>query len=109
MKLEEFKKDYNWNEALAYAPFNMDEVAEILASEEGENDGDSWVAVVKLTDGRFGFIDAGCDYTGWDCRAGGDGFITDTFEELQRWKMNSSARRRLKMELSDLDDVPNRN
>ena len=108
MKLEDFKEDYNWSEAFEFAPFNINNVIEVIASDEGENDGESWVCVVKLNDGTFGFVDAWCDYTGWDCQSGGSGYQDDDFEHLKRWKMNSSARRRLGMELPDLDEIPNR-
>ena len=104
MTLEELKKDYSWGEAFSYAPFNLDDVAEVLHYEEGENDGDSWVGVFKLKDGRYGYVDAWCDYTGWDCQAGGDGAIRDTFEDLQRWELTTIIRRRLGIELTDLDD-----
>jgi hypothetical protein len=106
--IESFKESYDWKEAVGYAPFSMDSIAEIVACEEGENDGETWVAVVKLDDGKFGFVEAGCDYTGWDCQASGEGYVCDALEELQRWKMNTSARRRLKMEIPELDHIPNR-
>lgn len=95
--------DYNWKEAFEYAPFNTTDVAQVLHYAEGENDGDSWVGVFRLKDGKFGYVDAWCDYTGWDCRAGGDGDIADTFEELQRWKLTTKIRRRLNIALVDLD------
>lgn len=59
--------DYDLQEVFKYAngDFTLDDVEETLADREGENDGNSWVALVKLLDGRFGVVDAGCDYTGW--------------------------------------------
>lgn len=47
-------------------PFGRDDVAEIVAMSEGENDGDEWLIAGRLEDGRFFYIEAGCDYTGWD-------------------------------------------
>ena len=108
MTLQELNEDYNWDNAFGYAPFSREDVAEIIAYEEGQNDGDSWVGVFKLKDGRFGYVDAWCDYTGWDCQAGGDGEVSDTLEHLVRFELTSKNRRRLKMELADLDEVPNR-
>ena len=96
---------YDWRSAFDYAPFSTDDVAEILYYEEGYNDGDSWVGVFKLKDGKFGYVDAWCDYTGWDCRSGGDGGIADSFEELQRWQLTTVIRRRLGIELPDLDSI----
>jgi len=43
----------------------LQDVTEILALVEGENDGADWVGVFKLADGRYLSISAGCDYTGW--------------------------------------------
>lgn len=38
----------------------------------GENDGPHWVWILELLDGSFGYLKAGCDYTGWNCLAGGE-------------------------------------
>jgi hypothetical protein len=108
MTLEELKEDYDWQQALCYAPFDIKDIVEIVAISEGYNDGESWVGVFKLANGNYGFIDAWCDYTGWDCQAGGDGFVNSSLDELRRWSMNSNARRRLGLALSDLDEIPNK-
>jgi len=47
-------------------PFRLNDVAELLAADEGENDGPEWLAAGRLYDGRWFFVAAGCDYTGWD-------------------------------------------
>lgn len=47
-------------------PFSQSDVREVIAYEDGENDGASWVAILHLWDGRYAFLEAGCDYTGWD-------------------------------------------
>ena len=47
-------------------PFTRDDIADLLACEAGKNDGPAWIAVMRLKDGRFAFLEAGCDYTGWD-------------------------------------------
>lgn len=44
----------------------IERVDRILAVWEGERDGDDWRWVVSLTDGKYAFIQGGCDYTGWD-------------------------------------------
>jgi hypothetical protein len=102
MTLDELNT-YDWREAISYAPFDFNEISEVLYADEGENDGESWVGVFKLNDGRFGYVDAWCDYTGWDCQANGDGAIRDSFEDLQRWGLTTKIRRRLGIELPDLD------
>jgi hypothetical protein len=71
---------YDWGEVFKYgtpepvlngdsaplAAFSLCDVAEILGSANGENDGDDWIAVGRLKDGRFFAVRAWCDYTGWD-------------------------------------------
>ena len=91
MNIEEMKNDYGWCEAFGYAgdpdtnacledleitpvigsdtpvtPFSLDDVEEIIGSREGENDELEWLAVGKLKDGRYFYLEAKCDYTGWD-------------------------------------------
>ena len=46
--------------------FGVDDVAETLAFSRGENDESDWLWVGILRDGRFAFVQAGCDFTGWD-------------------------------------------
>jgi hypothetical protein len=107
-QIRDFKNDYDWKEAIGFAPFGMAEIEDVIAMGCGANDEDSWVAVFRLSGDRFGYVDAWCDYTGWDCRSGGNGGVRDNLADLQRFEMTSQQRRRLGMELPDLDDVPNR-
>jgi len=85
--------DYDWGEAFHYANspdistgdacgeqhvdpvlfskvskkgFSTEDVEVIISMVDGENDGPSWSGIFKLNDGRFAFLEAGCDYTGWD-------------------------------------------
>lgn len=111
MTLAEMKEIYDWQQAFLYAstirtatkcskePFGIDDVSRILKFVEGENDGPSWLMVGKLKDGRFFFLDAGCDYTGWDCQAGGDAQVANTLDNLIRYGMDESGRERLKYSL----------
>ena len=84
--------DYDWGEVFKYAgtatddgysarpepperavaldevsvePFARDDVVRLIA-QDGENDGDDWLGLMELKDGRFACIRARCDYTGWD-------------------------------------------
>ena len=52
--------------SVSLAPVTREDVAEILAIEEGERDDTPWRIVFRVKDGRFGYLTAGCDYTGWD-------------------------------------------
>jgi hypothetical protein len=47
---------YGWTLADVMRPLYWD---------EGERDGASWIAIVRLKDGDYGAVSAGCDYTGW--------------------------------------------
>jgi hypothetical protein len=87
---------YDWREAWKYASpasnpitrevvkdITIDDVAEVLAASAGANDERPWLAVFRLKDGRHLFLSAWCDYTGWDCQAGGSAEWTNTIEELR--------------------------
>lgn len=93
--LEEMRESYDWTEAFAYAAAPMVEVASVLSSDDGENDGDPWVAVFRLLNGKFMFLTAGCDYTGWDCQAGGDSIIRDDMHTLIYNDIGEYDRKRL--------------
>lgn len=42
-----------------------DQVAVVVAARAGQNDGESWIGLFRLFDGRYVGITAWCDYTGW--------------------------------------------
>lgn len=46
------------------ASFSTDDVARVVAREDGEADARAWIGVFELNDGRFVFVSAGCDNTG---------------------------------------------
>lgn len=91
--LEAFKADYDWcaafHEAVHHScgsnyyedPGPISHVAEVLHAAEGLNDESDWLAVGRWDDGKFFVMSAGCDYTGWDCRAGGTIEFHDTLGE----------------------------
>lgn len=73
--------DDDWYEAFQYADrpdaeppgtsvsadgFTRGDVIEVIAKVNGENDDADWVGVFRLRDGRYAYLSAGCDYTGWD-------------------------------------------
>lgn len=72
--------DYDLANCIDYhiKEFDILQVVEVLAVWEGENDGDDWRWILKLTTecgakngGEYAFIQGGCDYTGWDCQSWG--------------------------------------
>lgn len=94
---------YDWEQAFGYASFTRSDVESIHGIEEGANNGPSWVIYGRLKSGEWFLLDAGCDYTGWDCQAGGDSWTAPTMEDLVRWKMTDEHRARfgIKLELVD--------
>lgn len=119
--MNSFRKSYDWREVLSYAgkdpcqqgrqsppsaaivtdatmdctPFGMDDVEEVLRESEGENDERPWYCVLRLKDGRFASIEAGCDYTGWDCSAGGSASVARTYADIVRFGCTNDARSRM--------------
>jgi hypothetical protein len=76
-------------------PFTRSDVAEIVAISDGTNDELNWIGIFKLNDGRFGFVRAGCDFTGWDCQASGDAEVAGSVDDLVRLSLNDEERSRL--------------
>lgn len=111
MNLQELKDSYDWREAFAcaardgirlvpgyegsLAPFGLDDVEEVIATSEGQNDGEPWVGVFRLRDGRFAFVSAWCDYTGWGCQDGGLVRLASSLDDLKRLGVDDAARARL--------------
>lgn len=83
-------------------PFTPMDIAEVIAADEGENEGPDWVAVVRLKDGRYACVEAWCDYnTGWDCRAGGTVHVSMHLGEIMRLGLTQGARDRLAHRVTD--------
>lgn len=79
------------------SPFTRADVKKVIAADDGENDGPPWIALMCLKDGRFAFLSAGCDYTGWDCQAGGSVVVGDDLKHLIKFGLAEEDRRRLKL------------
>jgi hypothetical protein len=122
LTLDAFREDYDWggsfdrSEGAVYeasqrpdpvpgfdgaTAWGLDDVAEIIASDvgHGEYAETTCRAVLRLTDGRFVHMEAGCDTTGWDCQAGGRSWVADSLDALLRFGMTSDDRERLKIGL----------
>lgn len=107
--LPEAIRGYDWREAFAYARetnrcegarcsdagFTREDVEHVIATSDGENDGPNWVGVFKLRDGRYAALSAGCDYTGWDCQAGGQAWVSNTLPRLIQLGLGDDERDRL--------------
>jgi hypothetical protein len=79
-ELDAFMEDYDWRSAFGESLVDcyddkesVKNVVRVIASAEGENDGENWLAIVEWSgnEGKFAVMEAGCCYTGWDCRGGG--------------------------------------
>lgn len=80
-------QDYDLSACLKYNPqdtFVLEDIAEIKAVWEGENDGDNWHWFLVLNDGRNVFLEGGCDYTGWDCQSWASHQFVDSVETLDQ-------------------------
>lgn len=114
--LEEMKDDYDWQQAFFFGnnvnavlgddscpsdTFTLDDVEKLLAADPGENDGAYWVAIVVLKDGRFAYIRAGCDYTGWDCQSWGEAFVSGSFTRLWQYGVDEFEKTRLISEIGE--------
>ncbi len=96
--------DTDWQNAFAYAKdFDWPDIKRVVKSDAGGNDDVDWLAVFELRDGRFAFLHAGCDYTGWGCQEWGDSEIHETLDDLVRLGLDNSARSRLSLWPADED------
>ena len=85
-EMKEAGIDYDLSACLEYNPqqFGLEDIEKVVAVWTGENDGDDWRWVIKVSkkcaeanSGRFVFLQGGCDYTGWDCQS----YATSTFHK----------------------------
>lgn len=121
MTIEEMKNDYDWIEAWSYADnvpraqrasvpqktegydgpldaVTMDDVSEIIASSYDQNDGGTeCLLVVRLKDGRYLYLTAGCDYTGWDCQSGGQSWLANDLDSIIQFGLGEHERMRLRL------------
>lgn len=109
VRLAEMREDHAWRSAMEVAkvPYAIegytgpvafsgwDDVDSVVACDEGENDGSAWIALLQLKDGRYLWLSAGCDYTGWDCQAGGFMQVGDALDMMVRLAMGTEDRSRL--------------
>jgi len=73
--------------------FTRDDVKVIQHIREGENEILTWICIGQLKDGRWFNLEAGCDYTGWDCQASGRTVVAADYDTLVRLGCNQETRR----------------
>lgn len=49
--------------------FTIEDIKQVCAVVEGENDGAAWHWIIQKHDGNFFYFAGSCDYTGWDCQS----------------------------------------
>ena len=74
--------------------FTQKDIKSVFAYEEGKKNCDAWLICGQLLDGRYFFIEAWCDYTGWGCIARGCAYVSDTWERLYQFGIGDVARAR---------------
>lgn len=78
--------EYNYGPYAEVGLSLKDDVAEEVhhwsSADEGGWDGESVEIVARLNDGRWVYIEGSCDYTGWDCQAGAEGWFASSEAEL---------------------------
>lgn len=60
---------------------SRDDVTDIYAISEGANDEEEWLLFGRAK-GMYFFLNAWCDYTGWDCRSGGGVFVARSKQRI---------------------------
>jgi hypothetical protein len=114
--LEELKDSYDWAEVFAdrssgnttkettevppgsdvsTRPASREDVIEIIAAVNGENDGEEWIGVFLLRDGRYLVAQGSCDYTGWDCQAGNSMVVASSWSDIMQFGLSDCEKRRL--------------
>lgn len=83
--------------AISLAPVELDAVVEVIASriERGDYAETDMAIVGKLADGRYFALEAGCDTTGWDCRAGGTSAVAATLDDILRFGITDASAEQL--------------
>ena len=85
--------DYDARNALEVSGVSPSDVAEVIHWQDGENDGDPWYFVVKLKNDLFSYGESWCDYSGWECRSGGESWNASDLDTLVKFRMTPAARR----------------
>ena len=86
--------DYDLEGCLQYNPqegITPETIAAVVAVWEGENDGDDWRWVLAMNDGRFAFVQGGCDYTGWDCQSWATSVFAATVDDAAKYALGDDT------------------
>lgn len=106
-KLVAMTKVDDWLQAMPFAmkrpiasqQFGWTDIKRVLASSTGRNEELDWIALFELWDGRIGWLEAWCNYTGWESQAKGSSRVHPTLEHAINLCMSPEDRTRLGLEL----------
>ena len=79
-------------------PVKSKDVAHVIAvcswTEEGYAEC-TVMGVVLFNDGRYAYVEGGCDTTGWDCRSNVRVCFASSLNDVIRWGMTDESREKL--------------
>ena len=67
-------------------------ISKYIWGEEGEKDFIDWILLCKLSNGKYAYYTAWCDYTGFDCRGGMKLYISSKLKTLVKMAMDDKQR-----------------
>ena len=68
-----------------------DSVHKYIWIHPGRYDEENWYALMVLNDGRYAFYEAGCDYTGFDCRGYMNLYIDSSWSDIINFGLTDDA------------------
>ncbi len=96
-------RGYDWDNTFTAAyqlGINRFDVKMVIASAEGCKDERNWVGIFQLKDGRYLYVSAWCDFTGWECQSGGVADFRDTIDDVCRELCTDDDRHRMNIQLT---------
>jgi hypothetical protein len=69
-----------------------DNIKTYIWGREGENDEQSWLLLCQLDNGYYAYLEAWCDYTGFDCQGGMKLYCSKELHILVEMAMDDTAR-----------------
>jgi hypothetical protein len=109
--LSEFDYPFSFEDIINYKNLDSKDVTEhpvltldtsdklIWFLQNGENDGESWILILKTSDNIYCYYEASCDYTGFDCRGSIDLFYSSDPNKLWTMGLSNSVRTQMKQRL----------
>jgi len=90
---------------VATTPFARADVVRVSAEASGLRDGDPWMCLGRLADGRWFGLKAWCSHAGWDVAGSGSVAVAATEDDALRFGFTSEDRVRLGRLLVGVDDT----